>query len=44
MMPPAGQAKPLPEPTDEDISMYDLDIEDYDSDQDVEDVDYSELS
>ncbi len=42
MMPPAKQAKPLPDPSDEEISLYDLEIQDYDADQDEEDIDYSE--
>lgn len=42
MMPPAQQAKPLPDPTEEDILKYDLDLQTYDSEQDVEDIDFSE--
>ena len=43
MMPPTGQAKPLPEPSDEEILRYDLEIQDYEADQDNEDVDFSEI-
>lgn len=43
MMPPAGQAKPLPDPSDEEILKYDLEIQDYDADQDAQDIDYSEV-
>jgi hypothetical protein len=43
MMPPAKQGKPLPEPSEEDIMKYDLEISSYESDQDEEDIDYSEL-
>jgi hypothetical protein len=34
----------LPEPTDEDIRKYDLQIQNYATEQDFEDIDYSELS
>jgi len=33
--------KPLPDPSDEDIVKYDLEIQDYEAEQDVEDIDYS---
>lgn len=41
--PEAGQAQgvPLSEPEEEDILKYDLEIQDYDAEQDVEDIDYS---
>lgn len=50
--PPPDQGNPqqppnsmvqLPEPTEEDIKKYDLGIEDYNSEQDREDVDFSEI-
>lgn len=37
---PSGQ--PLPEPSPEDLEKYDMNIEDYASEQDHEDIDYSE--
>lgn len=41
---PAKQnIRALPKPHPEDIKKYDLEIEDYDSEQDVEEIDYSEL-
>jgi hypothetical protein len=43
MMPPAGQSQPLPSPTESDIIKYDLEIEDYESEQDFEDQDRSEI-
>jgi hypothetical protein len=43
MIPPAGQAQPLPTPTEADIIKYDLEIEDYESEQDFEDQDQSEI-
>ena len=43
MMPPAGQARPLPNPSDEEITQYDLEIQSYEADQDAEDIDYSEI-
>lgn len=43
MMPDKKQAKPLPDPDHKDIIKYDLDIQDYDSDQDREDIDFSEI-
>jgi hypothetical protein len=43
MMPPEGQGKPLPDPSDEEVIRYDLEIQSYDAEQDEEDVDYSEL-
>lgn len=42
MAQPGSQAKPLPEPSEEDIYLYDLALQDYDAEQDVEDMDYSE--
>jgi hypothetical protein len=42
MMPAAKQAKPLPDPSEEDIMKYDLELLSYDADQDVEDLDWSE--
>ncbi len=43
MMPPAGQSQPLPDPSEDEITQYDLEIQDYDADQDEEDIDYSEV-
>ena len=50
-MPTAGEttaakskAMPLPEPSEEDLEKYDLNIEDYASEQDNQDIDYSEES
>lgn len=42
MMPPAGQAEPLPEPSEEDIIKYDLEILDYEREMDDESPDFSE--
>lgn len=42
IMPDAGQAKPLPVASEEDIVKYDLQIQDYQSDMDVENIDHSE--
>lgn len=42
MIPPAGQAQPLPSPTEDDIIKYDMEIEDYESEQDFEDPDPTE--
>jgi hypothetical protein len=41
--PPAPAAKPLAEPSKEDIKKYNLEIQDYEAEQDAEDVDYSEV-
>ena len=38
-----GNAAAINDPTDEDIKKYDLEIQDYESEQDAEDVDYSEV-
>jgi hypothetical protein len=35
------QGKPLADPEEEEIMKYDLEIQDYDAEQDVEDIDYS---
>jgi hypothetical protein len=43
MMPPAGQGQPIPEPTEEEIIKYDMEIQDYEAEQDEEDIDYSEV-
>lgn len=40
---PKAQIKPLPEPTEEEINMYDLDITDYSKGIDDEEIDTSEL-
>ena len=42
MIPPAEQGKPLPEPTESEIIKYDLEIEDYESEQDYEEIDPTE--
>jgi len=42
MAPPKEQAEPLPDPTDEDIVKYNLEIEDYEAEMDEENPDYSE--
>lgn len=42
MIPPAGQAQPLPTPSEDDIVKYDMEIEDYESEQDFEDQDPTE--
>lgn len=42
-MPAAGQAKPLANPSLEDTIKYDMEIQDYDSEQDVEEIDRTEL-
>jgi hypothetical protein len=42
MLPPAGQAKPLPIPSDNDIIKYDMEIQDYESEIDVEEPDPTE--
>lgn len=43
LLPPSGQAKPLADPTDDEIINYDLSIEDYSNDKDIESIDYSEI-
>jgi hypothetical protein len=43
MLPPAGQAKPLPKPTQEDIIKYDMEIQDYESEVDVEEPDFTDM-
>jgi len=40
--PPPKKGRPLPSPEKEDIKKYDLEIQDYESEMDHEDVDYSE--
>lgn len=43
---PNGQSSsppPLPDASEEDIKKYNMGIEDYASEQDAEDIDYSEL-
>jgi hypothetical protein len=40
---PDINGKPLPDPTDEDIMKYDLEIQDYGREQDIEDIDYTEV-
>lgn len=42
MLPPSGQAKPLPTPSEEDIIKYDMEIQDYESEIDVEELDTTE--
>ncbi len=42
MIPPAEQAKPLPKVSDSDAVKYDMEIQDYQSQQDVEDIDYTD--
>lgn len=42
MAPPTGQAKPLPTPSQEEIIRYDLEIQDYESEMDEENPDFSE--
>ncbi len=42
MVPPAGQAKPLPKFSDKEAVKYDMEIQDYESEQDVEDIDFSD--
>lgn len=37
------QGIPLSDPEEEDITRYDLEIQDYDAEQDISDIDYSEL-
>lgn len=39
--PQSPQGIPLPEPEEEDILRYDLEIQDYEAEQDAEDIDYS---
>jgi len=39
---PGAAAQPLPDPSDDDIKKYDMGIQDYESEMDAEDVDYSE--
>ena len=39
--PASPEGAPLPEPDDEDILKYDLEIQDYEAEQDVEDIDHS---
>jgi hypothetical protein len=39
----SGQERPLPEPSPEDIIRFDLEIKDYETGSDYEDVDYSEI-
>lgn len=41
MMPPIEQGQPLPDPTEEELIKYDLEIQDYETEQDHEDIDYS---
>jgi hypothetical protein len=38
---PQPQGMPLADPEEEEINRYDLEIQDYDAEQDVEDIDYS---
>lgn len=42
VQPYGEQAKPLPEVSIEDLEKYDLEIQDYEAEQDIEDIDYSE--
>jgi hypothetical protein len=41
--PPIGGSQPLPQPALDDIAKYDLEIKDYGSEQDEEEIDMSEL-
>lgn len=41
-LPPAGQGKPLPKVSDTDAVKYDMEIQDYETEQDVEDIDYTD--
>ena len=41
--PIAGSGNVLPDPTEEDIKKYNLDIKDYSQEMDVEEIDYGEL-
>lgn len=43
MMPPEGQGQPIPDPSEEEVQKYDLEIQDYEAEQDEEDIDYSEI-
>lgn len=42
MIPPAGNGKPLPKVSDADAVKYDMEIQDYETEQDVEDIDYTD--
>jgi hypothetical protein len=42
MLPPTEQAKPLPKFSDVDAIKYDMEIQDYESEQDVEDIDLTD--
>lgn len=42
MIPPAGQAQPLSTPSEDEVVKYDMEIEDYESEQDFEDQDPTE--
>jgi hypothetical protein len=42
MMPPVEQGKPLPKFSDTDAVKYDMEIQDYETEQDVEDIDYTD--
>ena len=39
--PPGPQAAPIPEPSEDEIKKYDLEILDYGREQDQEDIDFS---
>lgn len=41
MLPPKEQGQPLPDPTEEELIRYDLEVQDYETEQDHEDIDYS---
>jgi hypothetical protein len=41
--PPKQNTTALPEPDDEELTRYDLKIQNYELDQDEEEVDYSEI-
>lgn len=42
MVPPPEQGKPLPKVSDADAVKYDMEIQDYETEQDVEDIDYTD--
>ena len=42
MMPPVEQAKPLPKFSDKDAVKYDMEIQDYETEQDTENIDYTD--